>query len=446
MQPHLPGEIGLLIALVMILLNGFFVGGELAIVRSRQSRLIELTEAGNRRAGETLELIRRLDVYLAVSQLGITMASLVLGWIGEPALADLLAGPLGRLGLSSGAISFISLGLAFAAIIFLQIVLGELVPKSLAIIAPERVAMLVTRPFRALGLLTRPFIGALNFCSRQVLRLFGQELISVIERAHSGAELQLLLAASEAGGVLDPVEQDLASNALELSDIRLHELMIPRVGIRAISDELDLATARNVALASEHDWLPIFHGSIDTITGLIEWHDLFRDEARSWPERARPALLLPESMPVSEALARLRDDSAEMAIAIDEYGGTAGLVTVRTLYEEVTRVISPLDFNGGSLPGHTPIRTLKALLEVELADNAADTLGGYLTQRLGRFGTRGDVVTIPSWRFSVERMSIGRPSLMETVVVERIPTGPEGNGGQPKESPAARTKSSPTAI
>jgi CBS domain containing-hemolysin-like protein len=419
-EPHLPDEIKILIALAMIALNGFFVGGELAIVRARQSRLTELADSGHRLAAETLAVVRRLDVYLAVSQLGITIASLVLGWLGEPAVAAVIATPLERIGLSPAAVSFLSLGIAFVGIIFLQIVLGELVPKSIAIMAPERTAMFVAGPFRFFGALARPFIAVLNASSRAVLHLFGQELVSATERAHSGAELQLLLAASEAGGILDPVEQDLASNALELGDVRLHELMIPRVAIRALSDDLDLPAARAATLASDHDWLPVFHESIDSITGLIDWHDLFRKESRPWPARARPVLLLPESMPVSDALERLRENGAEMAIAMDEHGGTAGLVTVRTLYEEVTRRITPGGFVAGSLSGLVPIRTVESLLEIEIADNEANTVGGYLTQRLGRFGHPGDRLVVAGWQFTIERMRAGQTGVIDAVMIERI--------------------------
>lgn len=404
--------LGIILAFALILLNGFFVGGELALVRARQSRLTEMADRGDKLARIALGATRRIDIYLAVSQLGITVASLGLGWIGEPAVASAIAPWIHATSLPEGWLHPLSFALAFIAIAFTQIVLGELVPKNLAILHPETSARLVVTPFRALAFLARPFIILLTVTSNLVLRLFGQRLDINAERAHSDAELQLLLTTSEAHGHLDAIEQDLASKSLELGDITVAEIMIPRVAIAALSDSANLAEAQTVMLASGHDWLPVYHESRDDITGIIEWRSLFGDVSKDWQSQARVPLFLPESMSVSDALGKMMEAGPEMAVALDEYGGTAGLVTVRTLFEELTRRGQSWDPEM-ELPGRTSLRVIEELTGVELGeDKQVTTIGGLVTAVLGHFPGPGEQAQVGGWTITVVR---GRRNQVDAV-------------------------------
>ncbi len=389
---------GLLVAFILVLVNGFFVAAEFAIVKVRRTRLAELAAQGNRLAPRAQRIAGRLDTYLAATQLGITIASLGLGWIGEPAVAALIHAPLAGLGIGEDAIQVIAFALGFGVITLLHITLGELAPKSLAILRPERTALAVAWPLDAFYFVMRPAILFLNGTANLLLRLVGLHPATELEAAHSDAELRLLLASSGEHGVIDPVEQELASRSLTLGDLSVRDVLVPRTALDAIAINLSGEEARRQALALRRTRLPVYAESIDDIRGVIEWPDLFAEPADAWASRVRPLLALPETITASSALARLLDARMDVALVLDEYGGTAGILTYRDLVGEIAQreVIS-----AGHLPGETAVRLVEESLGIRLGASEATTIGGLLAERLGRMALPGDEVEVGDWRFRV---------------------------------------------
>ncbi len=393
-----PSYLGVLVAFGLVLVNGFFVAAEFAIVKVRQTRLTELSSQGNRLAPRAHRIAGRLDAYLAATQLGITIASLGLGWIGEPAVASLIEEPLARLGLGEAAIEVIAFGLAFGFITVLHITLGELAPKSLAILRPERTALAVAWPLDVFYFVMRPAIVLLNGTANLLLRLIGLNPATESEAAHSDVELRLLLASSGEHGIIDPVEQELASRSLTLGDLSVRDVLVPRTALDALPIRLSGEEARRLALLFRRSRLPVYADSLDDIRGVIDWPDLFAEPASGWAARIRPLLVVPESLAASAALARLLDARTDVALVLDEYGGTAGLLTYRDLVGEIAQreILS-----AGHLAGDTPVHLVEESLGIRMGESEATTIGGFLVERLGRMAATGDEVQIGDWLFRV---------------------------------------------
>jgi CBS domain containing-hemolysin-like protein len=398
----LPPAIGLPIAFLLVLLNGLFVAAEFAIVKVRQTRLAELAAEGNPTARLAQVIVGRLDTSLAATQLGITMASLGLGWIGEPAVASVLEAPLhDALGLPIEAVEVIAFGLGFALITIFHITLGELAPKSIAILRPEGTTLAVAWPLQAFTKVMWPAIWALNGTANLMLRLIGVRPASESDLAHSEAELQLLLASSGENGVIDPIEQELASRSLALGELSVREVMVPRIGMDALPADASLAEARRTAIQAGRSRLPVYRGSIDDVMGYVKWTDLFEPGDEAWADRVRSMPVLPESLSASVALGRLREANAELALILDEYGGTAGILSIRDVLDEIAE--RGLAADRSITPGSTSIHALSRLLGVDFGNGEAATLGGYLAAQLGHMPQPGERVTVGSWHIIVER-------------------------------------------
>jgi CBS domain containing-hemolysin-like protein len=401
MEDPLPPLVGLPLALLLVLLNGFFVAAEFAIVKVRQTRLQELEAAGSRSAGRARGIVRHLDAYLAATQLGITMASLGLGWLGEPAVASVLEAPLQGAGLGQEAIEVIAFALAFATITVFHITLGELAPKSLAILNPERVAIATALPLDLFYRAMRPAIWLLNGAANQLLRVVGLRVASENELAHSEEELRLLLASSAAQGVLDPVEGELASRSLILGELTVRDLMVPRTKIEALSARMSRGRARERMLATGRARLPVYRKGLDDVIGVIDWAHLFRSDADDWRKEVEPILVLPEGMGATAALSRLRDEPAPEALIIDEHGGTEGLLTMSALVHELSGRRDALPFPT-AVDGEAHIRTLERALATTFPSTGATTLAGFLAERLGHWPTVGETVEIAGFRFTIQ--------------------------------------------
>ena len=415
----LPAFVGLPLAFALVLLNGFFVAAEFALVKVRGTRLAELADAGNGTARKAQHMVGRLDSYLAATQLGITLASLGLGWIGEPAVAVLLVGPLhDGLGLSEDVVRIVSFAVAFAFITLLHITIGELAPKSIAILRPDATTLVVTWPLHVFATLMRPFISVLNGTANALLRLVGLRAASETELAHSEEELRLLLASSGDQGVLDAIEQELATRSLALGQLTVREVMVPRTAMAALEVGMPLREAREHAVALRHARIAVYRESLDQVTGYVEWFDLFSSGADDWAAAVRPIIAIPESISVSAALTRMRKTDVELALALDEYGGTAGLLFADDILDEVAEhhvAAAPT-----TIPGITPLHQLEAFHGIELDDVAAVTVGGYLTDKVGRIPGPGERVAAGEWVFVVERSTRQRVDLVR--LERRVPT------------------------
>src|SRR5687767_924068 len=335
-------SISLLAVLALVLANGFFVAAEFAIISVRKTRIDQLLAEGSRMARPVRRALENPDQFIAATQLGITMASLGLGWIGEPALAALidplmasLPGPISET--TSHTISF---AIAFSIITALHIVLGELAPKTVALQYPEQVSLVVAKPTELFLRVFRPFIQALNAMGWAVVRMFGMKAASGHGGVHSEEELKMLVTASQQAGVLEEEEEQMLHRVFHFAEFTAAEMMVPRTEMTAVPVDAPMNEVVDKVWRGRHTSLPVYRGELDDIVGIMLVPDLVRALA-SAPGNfnvaaiAREALTVPETMKADELLKQMRRHRTHQAIVIDEYGGTAGLVTFERMMERI---------------------------------------------------------------------------------------------------------------
>lgn len=415
--------IGLLGVFFFVLLNAFFVAAEFGLVSVRRTRVEELAAQGH----PTAIIVRRAlddpDRFIAATQLGITITSLALGWIGEPALSHLFT-PLLRVLPESwiGPAAYsITAAMAFACITFLHVVAGELAPKSIALQNPERTAFFVARPMLLVFHIFRPAIWALNSAGNGLLRLLGIRLASGHERVHSVQELKMLIEASQEEGVLEAEEEQMLRAVFDLRSSRAAEVMVPRTEMVCVPADATIEELADLAERTALTKFPVFEDDLDHIVGIVYLKDLLRPirACRSdLTARAlmREALFLPETVSVADLLAHFRRARQHIAILVDEYGGTAGLVTLEDLLEEIVGDIGDLfepptpqvqHLPDGSvlLDGLMTIDEANEALGLTLSDPFYTTVGGLVMGRLDRVPTVGDEVVLEDGqRLRVEEM------------------------------------------
>jgi len=419
--------LSLLAVILLVLLNGFFVATEFALVSVRRTKMQQLAAEGERRANAVLHRLDHLDTYIAATQLGITIASLALGWIGEPALAHLLEPLFDRMtfipeATRNAARHTVSFVLAFSVITTLHIVFGELAPKSLALQRPEAVAMASARPVHLFLVIFRPVIIMLNSVGNSVVRWFGIEPAAGHALVQSAEELRLAVDASREAGLVEESAQDLVDRAFLFSDLYARQVMVPRTALSAVSADATLDDILTVATESGHSRLPVYRDDLDHIIGLVNVKRLLprlREDrealANGTPvqpfaieDYLSPVLAVPEMAPASDLLEQLRETHTPIAVVIDEFGGTAGIVSLLDLLEHLVGDIEdelaaaepeePAAADGSFvLDGLTTLLEAKEFHALDLEDQQHDveTVGGYVFSRLGRPAEVGDDVTAP---------------------------------------------------
>lgn len=435
--------LGLIAVVFLVLLNGFFVAAEFSLVSVRHTRVMELVEQGNVSAKDVEEALENPDRVIAATQLGITLASLGLGWIGEPALSHLIE-PIVELfpvEFRPGISHSISAGLAFAIITFLHVVVGELAPKSIALQNPEGTSLVVARPTLWSERLFKPFIWALNGTGNALLRLIGVRPASGHELVHSVAELKMLVTASTEGGVVEPHESELLHAVFEFGDLLVRQVMIPRTEIIAVEADLPLVEIIPLITESTYTKFPVYDDDLDNILGIIHVKDMLsRMQEAGWQESTARSLVrepvyVPETTRVSALLLQLRDNRQHIAIVLDEYGGTGGLVTLEDLVEEIVGEVSdPFDHftpeiepqpDGSILvDGLTLIEDVNNHLGLKLSDPAYDTIAGYTLGRMGRIPNVNDSIECDNVRIQVEAMDGMR---IDRIKLIRQPEEPIGD-------------------
>jgi len=408
--------------LLLVVANGFFVAAEFALVSVRQTRIAELVARGDRSARWVQKAIANPDRFIAATQLGITLASLGLGWIGEPALSRFLQ-PLIDLfpaEIESEASHSLSAGLAFAIITFLHVVIGELAPKSIALQSPERTSLIVARPTVGIEWLFKPAIWVLNGSGNALLRLVGIRPAEPHELVHSVEELKMLVAASARSGVVGDSEQEMLDAVFEFSETLVRQVLVPRTELIAVSSDASLDSMLDSAISSSFSKMPVYEDDLDHIIGVVHLKDIVQglqsDRAASTTARdiMREAVFVPEAARISTLLQIFRARQRHLAIALDEYGGTAGIVTLEDLLEEIFGEVSdPFDRDtefeslpdGSSLvAGLPPIEEVNEYFGLQLADPHYDTIAGYLLGRLGRLAKLGDTIAADGVRLRVVAM------------------------------------------
>jgi CBS domain containing-hemolysin-like protein len=416
--------LGLIAVLVLVLLNGFFVATEFALVAVRRSRIEQRVAEGNRAAVRVSKALDHLDTYIAATQLGITMASLALGWLGEPALAHLVEPVLAAVLPGDWAVAgshAVAVAISFALITMLHIVLGELAPKGLALQKPEATSLAVALPVSIFLKIFRPFIYVLNGTGNLVLRLMGLQAGSGEESVHSVEELRYLVRASRVAGVLDQAEEEIAGRALTLGDVHAHNVMVPRTEMVAVPVHIGRDDLLALAGAERHVRFPVYEESNDGIVGLIHITDVLSWEKNHPGEpfdvrtAMREPLFVPETIRGDALLAQMRSAKVHMAIAVDEFGGVAGLVTLQDLLEhivgdipeegeDVRPEIETLPDGSVRIDGMTPLSEVRERLALELNGVEADTMGGYVLNTLGHVPEEGEQVALPECNVLVVHM------------------------------------------
>jgi len=424
--------INLFAALVLIVLNGFFVAAEFALVRVRESRIVQLEQEGSARARVVHNVLRDLDTYLSVCQVGITIASLALGWVGEPAVSALIAPGLEAMGIESERIiEVISVVLGFAVITYAHLVFGEQAPKYFSIQRAEETAMWVSRPLRLLTLLFRPVVWLVNASTNFVLRPWGVRLGEEME-AHSEEELRIMITSSTSSGVLDPHEREFLNNVFDFGDTVAREVMVPRPDIEALSYGAPLEELVESAAFGRYTRYPVFEDDFDHVLGAVHVKDLFRaakEDGESFELKSlvRDCLVVPETKRIEEILREFQKRKLQMAIVIDEWGSVEGLVTIEDILEEIVgeiqdefdedeAAIEPLGDDTYAIDGRIPITDVNQYFRLDLPHEDFDTIGGYILGALGRPPESGDVVEAEDVTLRVKNVDGPRVS---TLTLER---------------------------
>jgi CBS domain containing-hemolysin-like protein len=404
---------GAVVAVILVLANGFFVAAEYSFVRVRGTQLEELAKAGSARAKLGAHISARLDTYISAAQLGVTLASLAIGWIGEPAVAALVEPLLGWL--PEPVFHVVAFTLAFGAITYVHIVVGELAPKYLAIQRAVQLALLCAYPLDLFYRLMFPFIWFVNTSANALLRWIGIKPRSDLN-VHSDEELKMLIAASARQGVLQESERVIVGNALDFADTLVRQVMVPRTEIVAVPEDVDLAGL--VVMARQHrlSRFPVYRDDLDHIVGVVHVKDLVgvdRTSRAKAHDIMRRVPAIPETLRLDQALAEFRRQHAQLAIVIDEYGGTGGLVTLEDVLEELVGEVGDEFEKDASPPireeapgtyvvdGLVGLAELRERLHLELTDEPYDTVGGMVFGRLGRLAKVGDSVEVEGYRFLV---------------------------------------------
>ncbi len=427
---------GVVTLITLSALSSLFIMAEYSLVASRRTRLTEMAEHGRRGARATLAVQADMERFLAGAQTGITVISIAVGILAEPPISGGIELGLASLpiGLPENVVIVVGSALGLLLATYVHLVLGEIVPRSIALRSVEVVACVVVPPLAALNLLLRPFIWLLNASSRTVLRLFRIKMSGHASRAYSASELEMLVAESQKGGTLESDAGNMISKVFSFGDLSVREVMVPRTELACVDVESTLHEVAHVLATHPFDRLPVYEGSIDHIIGLLHAKDMIRallPNTRPITVRQlmRETFFVPDTQRADELLTQLRARREYMAIVLDEYGGTAGLVTLNDL---VARIIGEVSDSPESQPdiqqhadgsallnGLTTIGDVNDAFGLGLKDENFDTIGGYVMGRLGRVARVGDTVDAPGTSFvlkveEMDKLRVARVRLSRT--------------------------------
>lgn len=406
--------VGIVSLFVLIALNAFFVFAEYSLAVSRRTRIVELAEQGNATAKLVNRVMQDPDRFFAATQVGITFTSIAIGVLSEPAFSQLLSGIFDSIGVAVPFLQGVSTilgalsGLVIAS--YFQIVLAELVPRSITLRMAERIALIVVPPMNVLAALFRPFVWLLKSSSRLVLRLLGFKPNADNERLHTVEELRMLVAASEKGGVIESEQGEMLSKVFSFGDTTVREVMVPRTEMTCANVEATLHEAAHLFATHAFSRMPVYEESLDHIVGILHIKDLMRallstTRTPSLRQLVREPFFVPDTQRADELLQQFRARHEYLAVVLDEYGGTAGLVTLNDLVARIigdvsdSIVVAPPDIQHGSdgsamINGLTTIGDINDAFALRLDDPNYDTIGGFIMGCLGRIPKVGDCVEL----------------------------------------------------
>ncbi len=408
--------INILVVFFLVFLNGFFVATEFAMVKVRKSRIETLALQGNKRAKNTLIVVKDLNSYLSACQLGITLASLGLGWVGEPAVLRLLMPIFNLFHLPPSAQHSIAFIIAFSIITGCHIVFGELVPKSLAIVSSQKIALSTAFPLILFYKVTYPVMWIFNHSTNWILKIFGLSQVDEHESVHTDEEIKLLIEESYKHGLVDKTELTLVDNIFDFSDKTVKEIMVPRTDIINIFIEDSFDDIISYTLNEQLTRYPVCKGNKDNVIGFIHIKDLYKQKiegnGQDIKNIIREIKLVPESMLISELLKIFKKEKVQVALIIDEYGGTAGLVTIEDILEEIVGEIQDefdeeedaiikTEDNSYIVYGKVLIEDITELLYIKIEDENIDTIGGWAYIQLDSYPQVNDKFTYKNYEFII---------------------------------------------
>lgn len=422
--------------------NGFFVASEFAMVKVRKTRIEQLVNEGNYNASIALEALKDLDKFIAAVQLGVTISSIGLGWVGEGTLAHIIEPIFAFLpGISKNiATHTMSVSIAFALITFFHVVLGELIPKSIALEYTEKTALWVARPMQVLTFIFNPFIWLLNGFGNFVLKLMNIPHSHKGSLVHSTEELDMLVNASYDGGVLNETEKDMLHNVFKFSDLTAKQVMVPRTDMVCIPSDMSMEELNKLAAENQYTRYPVYDEDIDHIIGLVHVKDLYslsiKDQTCPISNILRDVLLVPETITMDNLVLEFKKRKGQMAIVVDEFGGTSGLVTLEDVIEEIFGdvqdefdeeeeqeedivEVAPNTYIANAMMRLDEFAEYFQINEKEIDDDDIDTIGGLVVKLLGRLAEVNDKVELNNLIFVVKEVDGARITKLEIVKTEQ---------------------------
>jgi len=422
------------ITVFLVFLNGFFVAAEFAIVKVRSSQ-IALQKAGVSKKSAQL-IIDNLDGFLAATQLGITLASLGLGWIGEDVMSRLILNLMHTLGLdfSEAMAHRIALPVAFVILTVMHIVFGELAPKSVAIRHPAPVSMAIALPLRLFYMVFRPFIWLLNGFANLLLKLFGVKPVSETE-IHSEEELKLIIAESEEGGAIETSERELIQNVFDFDNRVVRQVMVPRIKISALPADLSVQQAADIVIKEGYSRYPVYEHSLDEIIGVVHSKDIttnyIQQLNKGLRDLMRPVHFIPETKPIDVLLREFQKKKTQLAVVVSEFGGTIGLVTLEDIIEELVgdiqdehdhelQVVTKIDKHAYQIIAPSSLHDINKALDIPFPESEDyETLAGLITYHYPSVN-EGDELELFNYKLHVQKINKTIPELVEVRLLPAV--------------------------
>lgn len=424
----------LFIILFLLLANGFFVASEFALVSVRQTRISQLANEGDKTAVITEQALKELDKYIAATQLGITIASIALGWVGEATLAKIIHPLFDALPYVSSTVAThtVAVAIAFILITFLHVVIGELMPKSIALQYPEKTTLTVTRPLVFIAKIFTPFIFLLNGFGNWFLKLLKIPPAHPSHSVHSEEEINMIIDESYKGGVLNETENFILKNTLKFTDLMAKQIMVPRCNVVTIPVDISIDDMEQILLENQYSRYPVHNGNFDNIIGILHVKDLYphggREENFNLEKILRKPLLVPETMTTDVLLKSFKENKTEIAIVMDEFGGMSGIISLEDVLEELLGDVQDefddeeKDFRQISeskfiVNGLYRIEEFFEYFNIQKDEDEVDTLGGYVQKTLGCIAKQGDEINIDNLKIKVIEIEDRR---IKKLLVEKI--------------------------
>ena len=416
-----------LIVFVLLLVNGFFVSAEFAIVRARRAKIEQLTKDGNVDAKLALKALEDMNFFIAAVQVGVTIASIGIGWFGSPTIEKMMDPILSNLPSSYVYLTHtITAVVAFLVVTFLHVVIGEQVPKCIALQYPEKISLYVAKPMDIFMTISKQFVWVLNVACNAILRLF-RIPVSTARVVHTIEDLDLMVNTSYDEGVLNETEKDMIHNVFKFSDLTAREVMIPRTDMVCVPIGMSIEELNKVATENQYTRYPVYDGDIDHITGLIHVKDLYslsiKDEVCPIEKIQRKVLLVPETITMDNLVREFKKNKSQMAVVVDEFGGTSGIITLEDVLEEIfgdvqdefdeetefdIKEIKPNHYLANGMMRLDELANYFDLPDDKLEDDDVDTIAGLVVKELGRLAQLDDVVKYHEFTFTVKEVDGAR--------------------------------------